>query len=85
MREQQGCSERCWTAIRCPECGNTLGPRGRSLPLEMLAGACCEDARMDPAVNPQHLWDEHDSTRHYVDPEGWAAHCETCDQCTADY
>lgn len=41
---------------------------------------CCE-SYMDPAVNPRHLWSEHDSTRWYADKEGWNKHEQTCEQC----
>jgi hypothetical protein len=74
------CGERCWTPTACPECGGALGPRGRSLPLEMSYSSCCEDARQD-ASNHRHLWDEHDSTRFYTDPFGWLKHTESCERC----
>jgi hypothetical protein len=76
-----GCTRECWTAIPCPTCGNPLGPRGRSMPLEMGGSDCCEDARQDWKLNPRHLWDEHDSTRDYTDPEGWAKHVAHCERC----
>jgi hypothetical protein len=51
----------------------------------MRPACACEPHEGDgldwSAVRRRHLWDEHDSTRHYTDPEGWAAHeasCETC-------
>jgi hypothetical protein len=75
------CTAQCWMSVRCPACGNSLGPRGRSMPLEMSGSSCCEDARQDHRVNPRHLWDEHDSTRYYTDPEGWAAHERACEAC----
>lgn len=73
-----GCTEACWTPVPCPDHGNTMLPRGRSAALREFI--CC-DNRMDSAINPRHLWDEHDSTRHYTDPEGWAAHEASCTQC----
>lgn len=75
-----GCDEKCWTPIRCQTCGSEVGPRGRSIPIEMTPADCCETARQSER-NTRHLWDGHDSTRHYTDPEGWKAHvllCETC-------
>lgn len=75
-----GCTERCWLAVRCPACGRPVGPRGRSQPLEVSGGPCCEDFRTS-AANERHLWDEHDSARHYTDPEGWAAHAAGCERC----
>lgn len=72
-----------WTRVHCPDCGNPLPPRGRSLPLEMIPPDCCERYRSDPNVNTRTLWDEHDSTRHYTDPDGWAEHERTCAQCGA--
>lgn len=58
-----------------------MTPRGRSAPLEMFQ--CC-DNYADPRINPRHLWSEHDDTRSYVDPDGWAAHVAQCDQCQGD-
>lgn len=74
------CDARCWTPMPCPTCGHPLLPHGRSAPMEMYEAPCCEDARHSDA-NTRHLWDEHDSTRHYTDPEGWAAHERECPQC----
>lgn len=77
-----GCSVKCWTPIECPSCNRELTPRGRSRPLEMGGESeCCEQARIDGGVNPRHLWDEHDSTRYYTDPEGWDAHVKQCALC----
>lgn len=58
-----GCTPACWTPVPCPRCGNELPPRGRSMPPEMGIMDCCDEARMDPAVNPRHLWseDEHEA------------------------
>ncbi len=53
------CTSACWTPVACPSCGNSLPPRGRSVPLAMGGiPACCDAARMDSAVNPRHLWNE---------------------------
>lgn len=71
------CTEKCWTPTRCPDHGDPMNPFGRSAPLG--AEGCCDNyAKSD---NPRHLWSEHDSTRHYTDPEGWAAHEAACQQC----
>ncbi len=74
------CGPRCWMPVRCPSCGNRLPPRGRSSPLEMSPDSCCAEAQNTQA-NTRHLWSEHDSTRHYTDPEGWAAHVRDCEEC----
>lgn len=74
------CSEACWTAVKCPTCGNYLNPRGRSVPLEATESNCCAEAKYSP-INKRHLWDEHDSTRHYTDPVGWEAHEANCEHC----
>lgn len=75
------CDEVCWTPKRCPTCDSPLGPRGRSVPLECHESECCAEARQASA-NKRHLWDEHDSTRHYSDPYGWAKHVESCSRCS---
>jgi len=77
----QPCTAECWTRVECPDCGNLMAPRGRSAPMEMYQGRCCEEYGGDSRSNPCHLWDEHDSTRHYTDPEGWAAHVASCPDC----
>lgn len=50
------CSPACWTSVNCPSCGNQLPPRGRSMPPEMGIMDCCDEARMNPVLNPRHLW-----------------------------
>lgn len=76
-----GCTEVCWTPVRCPVHDHEMKPLGRSSALEEYI--CCE--RYSSAeLNPRHLWSEHDSTRHYTDPEGWAAHEATCTECRGD-
>ena len=80
MSDRMICTERCWTPVPCPTCGSPLPPRGRSVPLEMNPADCCEEARTGP-LNVRHLWSEHDSTRHYTDPEGWAEHVKNCEDC----
>jgi hypothetical protein len=75
------CTDRCWTQVPCPTCGDELPPRGRSIPLEDWIASCCEDNHHDVKANPRHLWNEHDSTRFYTDPEGWAEHEENCERC----
>jgi hypothetical protein len=74
------CSEKCWTPVPCPICGCALYPAGRSVPMAFNEADCCAMARNSKA-NTRHLWDEHDSTRHYTDPAGWAEHERTCAQC----
>ena len=46
-------------------------------------GEVC-DNYADPKLNPRHLWDEHDSTRWYTDPEGWNDHEASCKECKGD-
>ena len=75
------CTEKCWTPVACPDHGGRMYPSGRSAGIE--AYHCC-DNYADSKVNPRHLWDEHDSTRWYTDPEGWNAHEATCKQCRGD-
>lgn len=72
------CAPSCWEPVRCPTHGREMTPLGRSAPMEMIS--CC-DAHADPKVNTRHLWNEHDSTRHYTDPEGWAEHEKNCPEC----
>jgi len=55
------CVPACWTVATCPTCGNQLPPYGRSVPLEMVIPACCDEARINPAVNPRHLWNEEEA------------------------
>lgn len=74
------CTPRCWTPIPCPECGQSLPPRGRDIPLAMNLPQCCEEAVSTP-YNTRHLWSEHDSTRYYTDPEGWEEHVAGCEKC----
>ena len=78
---EPACSEECWAAKPCPEHGDQMPPFGRSLAYQEYV--CCERYR-DNRVNPRHLWHEHDSTRWYTDPDGWAAHEASCDQCKGD-
>lgn len=58
-----------------------MTPFGRSAPLDFHI--CCENYAK-PNLNGRHLWDEHDSTRWYTDPEGWATHEASCGQCGGD-
>lgn len=73
------CTEKCWTPVACPVHGDDMKPCGRSAGLE--AYICC-DNYMRSDINPRHLWNIHDSTRWYTDPDGWNAHAEAC---TDDY
>ena len=75
-----GCTEKCWTPVRC-EHDREMSPRGRSEPLERPSFCdCYEDYRK----NPRHLWDVHDDSRFYSDPQGWAMHLAACGQCRGD-
>lgn len=79
------CSAACWTPVDCTLCGKRKAPSGRSVPLAMANGYCdndCAGYHQDP--KPPHLWSEHDSTRHYTDPEGWAEHEKACPVCRPD-
>lgn len=76
------CTEKCWTAVPCPAHGDSLPPRGRSAGEDFYR--CCE-SYSDSDVNPRHLWNEHDSTRYYTDPEGWAEHERDCAECNPDH
>jgi hypothetical protein len=71
------CSEKCWTPVSCPTHGDSMYPFGRS----HVGYECCENYA-DSNLNPRHLWNEHDSTRWYTDPEGWDEHVATCEECT---
>jgi len=73
------CTPKCWTAVECPDHGDRMNPFGRSAPIG--AEGCCENYSLS-AINPRHLWDEHDSTRWYTDPDGWDAHAASCGQCS---
>ena len=75
------CTERCWTGTPCPDHGDTMTPFGRSAPIDMWQ--CCENYAKS-AINPRHLWDEHDSTRYYHDLVGWAEHEDSCELCGPD-
>lgn len=74
------CTALCWTPVPCPTCGRGLQPSGRSISMEVYEGECCLESKYTD-VNTRHLFDEHDSTRHYTDPEGWAQHEKECEQC----
>lgn len=71
------CTDKCWTPIPCPDHGDRMKPFGRDAGHDW---PCCENYSKS-AVNPRHLWDEHDSTRHYHDPAGWAEHEAACTKC----
>lgn len=75
------CGPKCWTRIPCPDHGDGMNPFGRSSPIG--AEGCCDNyAKSD--INPRHLWSEHDSTRWYTDPEGWADHEANCKECSPE-
>lgn len=76
------CTEECWIAGHCPEHSQPMTPRGCSIPLAM-SHPCC-DLYMDPNINKRHLWSEHDSSRSYVDQDGWASHVDSCKECKND-
>ena len=75
------CTEKCWTPVECPDHGDRMAPFGRSV--SAYEYECCEN-RMSSAINPRHLWHEHDSTRWYNDPEGWNEHEASCKECKGD-
>lgn len=79
------CTERCWTPVPCPVCGQGLPPRGRDVPAAVGLPSCCEEHQYAAARNPRHLWDEHDSARHYTDPNGWKEHVAGCERCGERY
>ena len=60
---EDACGPLCWTAVPCPGCGQSLPPRGRAMPSEMCILDCCDEARMDPAVNPRHMWSEEEASQ----------------------
>lgn len=72
------CTSKCWTPVACPDHGDRMTPFGRSAPMAMYQ--CCENYAKS-TVNPRHLWNEHDSTRWYADPNGWAEHEFHCQEC----
>ena len=79
------CTPACWAPVVCTECHRTKAPHGRSVALEMSGSRCdheCPGYYLPP--KSPHLWNEHDSTRHYTDPEGWAAHVASCDDCRGE-
>lgn len=75
-----GCTEVCWTPVYCKH-GRTMTPIGRDP--GMSGSVLCECYQYD-SQNQRHLWSVHDCSRIYNDPEGWAAHEATCDQCRGD-
>lgn len=75
------CTEPCWTPKPCPDHGDQMTPFGRSA--GEYAHHCCDNYSR-PDINPRHLWHEHDSTRHYTDPAGWAEHEAACPQCSPE-
>jgi len=77
------CTPACWTPVPCGTCGRDLPPCGRDVG-NLYVADCCDNNRMSSRTNPRHLWGEHDSVRHYVDPVGWAAHEEACATCRDD-
>lgn len=76
------CTAECWTPMECTQCGGHIPPRGRSAPPEMYLDCCIN--RQNIADNKRHMWSEHDSDRHYFDPEGWKQHLATCEVCNED-
>lgn len=79
-----GCVYACWSPTMCPTCRRNMAPRGRSVPMEAASGFCQCDHASDPAMNPRHLWNMHDSDRAYTDPFGWSAHVGCCLQCAGE-
>ncbi len=77
------CMPNCWEPVYCRVCGRPYSPIGRAVATEAASGYCDPHDPCDPSDKrwKPHLWSQHDSTRHYADPEGWAAHEASCDQC----
>lgn len=73
------CTDKCWTPIKCPDCGCSMPPAGRSAPFG--SQCACSENYQHTAINTRHLWNEHDSDRIYRDPEGWAEHLKNCVLC----
>ena len=75
----EGCTELCWKAVPCPECGQSMPPAGRSAP---LGSQCwCSSKYQHTKENTRHLWNKHDSNRAYTDKEGWEKHVSECQKC----
>lgn len=72
------CDPECWERKTCPKCGKEVPPHGRSIPME-ATDSYCEGGHM---THHRHLWDIHDYTRYYTDPEGWAQHVSICLACS---
>ena len=76
------CTPECWTEHQCTVCGQPIAPTGRSIPVEAASGYCQRECPGNPGGgSPRHLWDEHDGNRSYLDPDGWADHVASCEQC----
>ena len=75
--------------VYCHACGRQFTPSGRSIPVAAASGYCdssepCDRTSMEAQIARfRHLWDEHDSTRYYTDPDGWSAHVASCADCRA--
>ena len=78
------CTPECWTETECQVCHLPQAPRGRSVALIAAAGYCYSDCPGWVTVR-RHLWDVHDSTRLYNDPQGWADHLNACQTCQENY
>ena len=76
------CTPDCWTPVICPECARPVAPRGRAVHME-AAGLYCDwyEPCVPGFVSPQHLWDEHDDARAFIDREGWDEHVASCESC----
>lgn len=75
------CTAECWTPTYCAVCYREMQPAGRSVAIEAYGSYCNEDCQGYREDSKRHLWSEHDSTRRYTDPDGWAAHEADCEQC----
>lgn len=74
------CSEKCWTPVVCEVCSIEMPPAGRS-----ASDTYMTCAHQHGVTNTRHLWDRHDSSRSYTDPEGWEMHVDECQRCRVDY
>ena len=70
-----------WTAL------GPFAPTGRSVAIEAASGYCDPFEPCDPEQAGQalrrHLWSVHDDTRSITDPDGWAEHVRSCQECPA--
>jgi hypothetical protein len=49
------CTARCAAPVPCPDCGQPLPPRGRSVAPEFNLPSCCGD-HQHTDLNTRHIW-----------------------------